>query len=531
MPTILDIATSSDDFNILTAAIGFVDTQLPGTDLAGTLAAADANLTVFAPTDAAFGDLADVLGFSGDTADEGQVVNFFTTLDPALLRDVILYHVSPEAKTLAEINSDGVVSTALAGAEITPEGPVLNDLEPDVINPSVAVPDVMASNGIVQVIDKVLLPIDLPGNDAPTITEIVAESGGTFDNNSADFDLLLNAVQAAGLADALNDPNADLTVFAPNDAAFVSLSQTLGFEGSDEGEAFAYIVDALSLLGGGDPIPLLTEILTYHVSGSSLQASHVLSAEAIPTLQGGTLVADGLELVDADPGLANPSLIATDIQAANGIVHVLDGVLQPLETSAIIGAPDTDLEIGGGRSDFFKTGRGNDFVDGNGGADFIRLGKGDDVGFGGNGADVIKGGRGDDLIDGGARRDVLFGGRDNDQISGGDGGDKILGGGGDDVINGGAGRDHLIGGRGSDTFVFAKGNDVDRVFDFKDHQDKIDVSDFGITDFHEIEHLIRGNAHRTVLELGEDKLVLVGTDRHDIDAGDFIFADQGDLVA
>ena len=85
MPTILDIATSSDDFNILTAAIGFVDTQLPGTDLAGTLAAADANLTVFAPTDAAFGDLADVLGFSGDTADEGQVLRRWRKSIPTAL--------------------------------------------------------------------------------------------------------------------------------------------------------------------------------------------------------------------------------------------------------------------------------------------------------------------------------------------------------------------------------------------------------------------------------------------------------------
>ncbi|MEM9755376.1 MAG: fasciclin domain-containing protein, partial [Pseudomonadota bacterium] len=513
MPTIAEIATTGDDFTILAAAIGFVDTELDA-GLAETLSAPDANLTVFAPTDTAFTDLAVTLGFDGDTGDEAAVITFIAGLGPELVRDVLLYHVSPGAKTLATLNADGTVDTALTGAIITPEDTVLNDLEPDVINPSVVTPDVAATNGIIQVIDKVLLPIDLPGNDAPTITEIVAASG-EFDTNPADFDLLLQAVQAADLAGALGDPTADLTVFAPNDAAFVSLAQTLGFEGDGEADAFAYIVEALTLLGGGDPIPLLTEILTYHVSPTSLQASQVLSGDPIPTLQGGALGVDGLQLVDADPGLENPALIETDIQAANGIVHVIDGVLQPLEVSAILTAPGTDFEIAGNGADIIRTGAGNDFVDGNGGADFIRLGRGDDVGFGGDGRDIVFGGAGDDLIDGGAGRDLLRGGRDDDTINGGDGGDDLFGGRGDDILNGGAGRDFIVGGKGDDTFVFADGNGVDRVLDFQDHHDKIDVSDFGFTNFHDIEHAIRGNSHRTVVEFGDDRLVLVGTDVDD----------------
>ncbi|MEM9320786.1 MAG: fasciclin domain-containing protein [Pseudomonadota bacterium] len=512
MPTIANIAAASSDFNILTDAIGFVDASLPGTDLGATLSDPAADLTVFAPTDAAFGDLASKLGFAGEPTDEAAVTSFLVGLGPELLRDVILYHVSPGQKTLEEINAQGTVITELAGATITPEGPVLNDLEPDLINPSVVMPDLAASNGIIQVVDKVLLPVDLPGNDAPTITGIVSASGGAFDSNGGDFDLLLNAVQAADLAGALDSETADFTVFAPNDAAFVGLAQTLGFHGEDEGAAFGYIVDALTLLGKGDPIPLLTEILTFHVSPSSLQASQILSGDPIATLQGGTLDVDGLQLVDADPGLPNPGLIATDIPASNGIVHVIDGVLQPIETSAVLRMPGTDLEIGGERRDFISTGRGNDFVDGNGGNDIIRLGRGDDVGIGGGGRDVIFAGRGDDLVLGEHGNDKIFAGRGND------------------TVDGGAGRDLIFGGRGKDTFIFKQGNDVDRIADFRDHQDKIDVSGFGITAFSEIEHAITGNAHRTALKIGDDKLVLIGTNRHDIDADDFIFADPGDAL-
>ena len=65
----------------------------------------------------------------------------------------------------------------------------------------------------------------LPANawhrqERPTIAGLLAKSGGTFDQNPWDYDLLLTAAGAAGLVDALNDPNARLTVFAPNDAAF-----------------------------------------------------------------------------------------------------------------------------------------------------------------------------------------------------------------------------------------------------------------------------------------------------------------------
>ena len=67
-----------------------------------------------------------------------------------------------------------------------------------------------------------------------TVAGIVAASGGDFDRNARDYDLLLNALQAANLVGALDDPSGSFTVLAPNDGAFIRLAQDLGYDGNDE---------------------------------------------------------------------------------------------------------------------------------------------------------------------------------------------------------------------------------------------------------------------------------------------------------
>src|SRR5690606_26941829 len=96
-----------------------------------------------------------------------------------------------------------------------------------------------------------------------TITDIVAASGDGFDTNGRDYDVLLAAVTAAGLGETLATPGLDVTVWAPKDRAFVRTAQDLGFTGenSDEAGAWAFLVEALTAIGGGDPIPTLTTIL------------------------------------------------------------------------------------------------------------------------------------------------------------------------------------------------------------------------------------------------------------------------------
>jgi serralysin len=168
-----------------------------------------------------------------------------------------------------------------------------------------------------------------------TITQIVAQSGGTFDNNPYDYDILLNAVVAAGLDGALNDPTVSLTVFAPNDLAFIRLAQDLGYQGSDEEGTWNFLVDQLTILGGGNPIPVLTDVLLYHVAPDALRINQIVGGgrfgTTIQTLQGGTFTWFRGELVDNAPAVANPKLTGPlQIRANNGIIHTIDRVLLPV---------------------------------------------------------------------------------------------------------------------------------------------------------------------------------------------------------
>ena len=148
---------------------------------------------------------------------------------------------------------------------------------------------------------------------------------------------LLNAVIAADLADALADPNADLTVFAPNDFAFMRLASDLGWDGNGgEKGAWNAIVGVLTELGGGDPIPVLTTILTYHVAPESLTFIDVIIlsffGETITTLQGGEITPRFFKLVDNDPDFRDPFLfVPFNVRVDNGVIHTISRVLIPVD--------------------------------------------------------------------------------------------------------------------------------------------------------------------------------------------------------
>ena len=171
---------------------------------------------------------------------------------------------------------------------------------------------------------------------AATIADIVAASGGEFDNNRYDYDILLNAVIAADLVDPLADPDADLTAFAPNDMAFVRLARDFGYQGWDEAEAWDAIVAVLTDLGGGDPIPVLTDVLLYHVAPERISAVKFffLSIFRIPieTLQGGTFQPYFFRLIDNEPDLRDPRLFfPINLRADNGYIHTISRVLIPVD--------------------------------------------------------------------------------------------------------------------------------------------------------------------------------------------------------
>lgn len=174
--------------------------------------------------------------------------------------------------------------------------------------------------------------VPAPPPSAPTLTARVAASGGTFDNNPYDYDLLLNAVIAAGLDDELASPSISVTLFAPNDRAFVRLARDLGYTGTGESGAFDHIVGALTQLGGGNPIPLLTQVLLYHVATERLGPLEVIFACEIETLQGGEIRPQFLRLRDNEPNLADPYLtLPLAVNASNGILHTINRVLIPID--------------------------------------------------------------------------------------------------------------------------------------------------------------------------------------------------------
>lgn len=175
---------------------------------------------------------------------------------------------------------------------------------------------------------------DFSDGNTRTITEIALDRGGNpdlFDSNGQNHDILLKAVVTAGLADALNDPSSELTLFAPTDIAFVRLARDLGYSGFDEHGAWEFLVAALTDLGGGDPIPVLTDVLLYHVSPGITRSKQFFQTNTIPTLLGVDLHRVGWNLVDEATSLRNARVVADyDIPAVNGVIHSVNRVMIPL---------------------------------------------------------------------------------------------------------------------------------------------------------------------------------------------------------
>ncbi len=177
--TILDVALSNPDvsgdaqgdFNILGAALGLFP------DLVAAAGDPNASLTVFAPSDQAFLNLANVVDPTVGT-DEGKAVSTLVSLsallspsnDPtAFLKTVLTYHIVGEALTGAQVAGSNSIGT-LSGASIRPDGLTLRDKDKDFADPNVSNPagsedGIVTDNGIVHVIDNVLLPYDITISD------------------------------------------------------------------------------------------------------------------------------------------------------------------------------------------------------------------------------------------------------------------------------------------------------------------------------------------------------------------------------
>ena len=341
---------------------------------------------------------------------------------------------------------------------------------------------------------------------------------------SSDFDILRTALDAAGLTEALDQPDADLTVFAPSDTAFTRLAQDFGYAGDpdDEQAVFEAIAGALSGLSpDGDPIPVLTDVLQYHVSPGAKPLSEVAQLSEVATLlDNATFTPDGTSLVDNDPDAADPQLAVTDVQTSNGIVHVIDRVLLPTD---VPGNEANDVKAGTAGSDVIYGNLGNDEVYGNQGDDAVYGNQGVDVVYGNQGDDLVFGGQDSDLVFGGQGDDLVLGGIGDDHVYGNLGNDSLDGNAGNDLLNGGAGNDTLSGGAGSDVFHFEAASGQDTIRDF-DGGDTVEIAaglnGSGIQSFDDLS--INDTAAGAEVELGGGNSVLIeGVSASDLSSSDF----------
>jgi uncharacterized surface protein with fasciclin (FAS1) repeats len=279
--TVVNIIADSPDHTTLEAAI--IAAELDD-DLSG-----DGPFTVFAPTDDAFAALP-----------EGTVDALL--LDPTgQLAQILLYHVVG-AKAMSTDLSDGQMITTLNGDSVTvsiADGKVYID------NAMVTVADLEADNGVVHVIDAVILP-------QSTVVDIIV--GSPVHNT------LEAAVIAAELADDLSGEG-PFTVFAPTDDAFAALP-----EGT---------VEALL----EDPTGALAQILLYHVVGAKAMSTDLFDGQMITTLNGDSVT---VSIMDGNVYIDNAMVTVADLEADNGVVHVIDAVILPQYTvmDIIVASPD-----------------------------------------------------------------------------------------------------------------------------------------------------------------------------------------------
>jgi len=305
--TIVDIAVADGRFTTLVAA-------LQAADLVETLSG-EGPFTVFAPTDDAFAKLP-----------EGTVEGLLEDI-PALT-DILLYHVvSGEvlAADVVELESAETVLGESVSIRVEDGNVYIDDA-------MVIITDIMADNGVIHVIDSVLLPGQEEAEEETEEMQPVANSIVDIAVADGRFDTLVAALQAADLAETLAGEG-PFTVFAPTDAAFSRLP---------EGTVEALLND----------IPALTDILLYHVVSGEVMAEQALELGEAETLQGQSIEImfdEGNILIPGGLVYANDARIRiTDIQASNGVIHVIDRVLLPEAEEESMGTI-VDIAVADGR--------------------------------------------------------------------------------------------------------------------------------------------------------------------------------------
>jgi uncharacterized surface protein with fasciclin (FAS1) repeats len=287
---IVELAQATPSLSILVEAV-------IAAGLTGALSA-PGTLTVFAPTNDAFAALLAEL----------NVTKAALLANTTLLTKVLQYHVLGATVKKADIPLGKAIDPIVPGTsdifkiDVVGANVVINDGRNRKSN--ITATDILATNGVVHVIDKVILPAD---------KDIVATALAA----NPEFTTLVAALQQASLVTALQGAG-PFTVFAPTNAAFDALRLELG--------------------GGVTPITVaallanakLADILKYHVLTSRVLKADVPVGTAVATLAGATeTISISSGFVITDKKGRNSSITATDTLTSNGVIHVIDKVILP----------------------------------------------------------------------------------------------------------------------------------------------------------------------------------------------------------
>jgi uncharacterized surface protein with fasciclin (FAS1) repeats len=259
--------------------------------LVSALGATNGQLTLFAPTDAAFENLATSLGFANATA-------MVEALPASTLNSILSYHVLPARKTGSDlISGGGTTQSTLYNFEGQPATLTVNSegsvkiTDAALTTASVTTADVAAGNGIIHAVDKVLIP--------PGVLSVVQMA-----QINPLFSSLVDAVVAANLQGTLGGAG-PFTVFAPTDTAFAAAPTGLTTQ-------------------------QLATVLTYHVLGTQVLASQIPFGTPVTTVAGQPLtINNGTPPTITDTTATPARITTTDVRASNGVIHVIDKVLIP----------------------------------------------------------------------------------------------------------------------------------------------------------------------------------------------------------
>jgi len=317
LPTILELANTVDELSDFIKAIEIVDTDVV------TLLSIDGSNTIFAPTNEAFDAFFDELeGFE-------SLNDFDEASEIELLTQFLKYHIITNIATFSSDLSNEQVLNTIQGEELIVNintSIFIQDKTNDVSK--IVSADNEASNGVVHLIDKILLPetvlnILFP---KPSIYELIAETD--------ELSLLNQALTTAGLKNQFDGDAGPFTVFAPSNAAIEELLVLLGdnFNGFEDFDNFL-------------EIELLKRILLFHVIDGNFTSEELVSGEVSTLFTNNSIeiITSGDNFVIGDATDVNANITSIDNIASNGTVHIIDKILVPEEALEFLNLDNISL--------------------------------------------------------------------------------------------------------------------------------------------------------------------------------------------